>query len=78
MSPLGIYKLGDINLIVEFSEIGQEFNKKLLIECKTKWHATLNRGNNNKLRTYQLTKRFSIRAIPKDANYQEREESVGF
>ena len=63
-----------ILMIVDFSEIGQELDEKLPIECKTKWHTTLNGKNIYKLRTNQLIKRFSIRTITRDANYQERKE----
>ena len=52
-----LYRLNDINLVVDFSEIGQEFYEKLLNECIAKWHAILDRENNNKLRTYRLFKR---------------------
>ena len=44
---LSLHRLNDINLVVDFSEIGQEL-------CKTNFHATLNRENNNTLRTNQL------------------------
>ena len=54
---LGLHRLNDINLVVDFSEIGQELYEKLLNECIAKWHAILDRENNNKLRTYRLFKR---------------------
>ena len=54
---LGLHRLNHINLIDDFSEIGQELSEKLLNACKTKWHATFDKENNIKLRTYLLFKR---------------------
>ena len=67
---LGLHRLNDINLVVDFSEIGQELYEKLLNECIAKWHAILDRENNNKLRTLSvIQKRIFVWTIPRDANY---------
>ena len=71
-------QLNGINLVVDYSEIGQELREELLKECKTKWHATLDRENDNRLRTYQLLKkRFFVWTIPRGDNYQEGKQSAG-
>ena len=53
---LGLHRLSDVNDVFEFSEIEQDLSDKLLSDCMFKWQATLDRGTNNKLRTYRLMK----------------------